>query len=646
MRLVSPLRQRRPLMLRWAALASVLLLAGFSSGQDKPAATKTELGDLVDKSFTPPATLAELEKLVKGWDKRPVRDGLKLLREKQAGEKPLATLPQVLAGKNTNRATNAAILSVMGRLPAKESDVNWDAEIRRHIAFDVKSTNPILASSTSEFEVSSLVGFGLFTFDWKFNPFASSDAVVSWESSKDRLYDKVVLRDDLVWSDGKPITAHDVEFSFNLIMTSVVPVPAQRSGTDKLKYVKAYDDRTLVYFHKESLATNDWNVNFSIVPKHVYEKTWVADPTLQNSPEHIKSEKEPISGGAYKIVKRTLGQEILLERREDYYLHKGKQVRDKPYFKTIRFRVIQEAGVALLGLKGGEIDELILTPQQWRQQTIDDDFYKTCTKAYDTEWVSFHFNWNCSKPYFEDKRARWAMTYAFDHLEMLTKLRYGLDPPANGIFHPESPWAPPQAKQTYIKRDLDKAEQLLDEAGWKDTDGDGIRDKMVNGKKIPFDFVMLVVSRQDRIDLCTLLQQNLKEVGVKMTVRPLDFAVLQQYTLDHDFDAAFGGWGTGTDPDTSENIWGSKQDRNFGLYSNPEVDKLFAAGRLEFDLEKRREIYRKIHTLIYEDQPYTWLYYQNAYYGFRKELRGYMFSPRGPYSYGPGFSSIWKPAAQ
>ncbi len=624
---------------RWIWIIPALWLTSFAM---TPSAQGAELGDLI-APFTPPP-LEELEKSVK-WVKRDVVDSLKLLREKQAGEKPAGTLAQALSAKNTSPQINRAILSVLGRLPAKDSEVNWDAEWRRHINFDVKSTNPILFSSVSEADVFGFTSFGLFSFDWLMRPFAASDSVASWQSSEDHLYDKVVMRDDLTWSDGTPITAHDVEFSFRLIMTESVPVPAQRSGTDKLKYVKAYDDHTLVYFHKESLATNDWNVNFSVIPKHIYEKTWAADPTLASSAEHIKYERNPISGGAYEFTSRTIGQEILLTRREDYYMHDGKQVRDKPYFKTIRFRIIQEPGVALLGLKGGEIDDLILTPQQWRTQTIDDDFYKNCTKVYDTEWVSFHFVWNCANPMFADKRTRWAMTYAFDHEEMLKKLRYNLDPPANGIFHPASPWAPP-GKATYIKRDLDQAEKLLDESGWKDSDGDGIRDKVVDGKKISFDFGILVANRQDRIDICSLLKQNLKEVGIEVTVRPLDFAVLQQKTQDHSFEAAFGGWGTGTDPDTSENIWGTKQDRNYGSYSNLEVDRLFAAGRKEFDLEKRKQIYQKIHTLIAEDQPYTWLFYQNAYYGFRKDMRGYLFSPRGPFHYGPGSGSIWKPTLQ
>ncbi|MFN0022027.1 MAG: ABC transporter substrate-binding protein [Pirellulaceae bacterium] len=618
-------------------LFGLTFLAGIASAQG----SKVKLGDLAGDFQAPP--LAELEKNVK-WVSRPVLDSIVLLRQKQAQEKPTATAGEVLKLKNTTRATNAAILSVLGRLPAKDadSDVNYDAEFRRHMNFDVASVNPILASSTVEFDISSLTGIGLFSFDWKFRPFASKDSVVSWQSSSDRLYDKVVMRKDLVWSDGKPITAHDIEFSFRLIMTSSVHVPAQRSGTDKLKYVKAYDDHTLVYFHKESLATNDWNVNFSIIPKHVFENTWEDDVTLQTSEAHTKFEKNPVVGGSYKIGSRTIGQDLVLERRDDYSMHEGKQVRDKPYFKTIRFKFIKEPGVALLGLKGGDIEELQLGPEQWLKQTGDDEFYNICTKAYDTEWVNFQFNWNCSKPFFSDKRCRWAMTYAFDHEELLKKLRYGLDAPADGLFHPASPWHP-TGKITYKKRDLEKAEKLLDEAGWK-LGSNGIREKMVDGKLVKFDFIVLVANRQDRIDTCNLLKQNLSEIGVSVTVRPLEFAVLTQHMQEHDFDAAMGGWGTGTDPDTSDNIWGTDKERNYGKYSNPEVDKLFAEGRKEFDPKKRQAIYQKIHTLVSEDQPYTWLFYQNAYYAFHKDLRGYMFSPRGPYHYSPGMSSIYKPA--
>ena len=202
----------------------------------------------------------------------------------------MATVEEALTLKNDSDDANKKILSALGRLPAEDSQVNWDATITRHMRADVKSTNPVLFSSVQDADVNSLTAFALFGFDRNLEPFAAKDAVVSWQSSKDRMYDKVVMRDDLTWSDGKPITAHDVVFSFQAIMNPKVPVPAVRSGTDELKWVEAYDDQTLVFFHKQSLATNVWNINFPVIPQHIYEKTLAQDPTLQESAEHVKYE--------------------------------------------------------------------------------------------------------------------------------------------------------------------------------------------------------------------------------------------------------------------------------------------------------------------------------------------------------------------
>lgn len=614
----------------------------------KPAEPKSDgpfkLGNLVPPFEAPP--LAEIDAKAE-WVDMPVVDSTVRLKEEYWKSRPEPKpVAEALAARNTSPDTNALILDSLGRLPAGESAVNWNASINRHTAADVKSTNPLLASSTIEFDVGGLIGFGLFSFDWLMRPFAASDAVVSWQSSKDRMYDKVVLRDDLTWSDGKPITAHDVEFSFLAIMTKEVPASAQRSGTDKLKYVKAYDDRTLVFFHQEPLATNIWNVNFSVIPKHIYEKTIAADPTLQDSDEHVALEKNPVSGGAYTITSRTRDQEIVLERRESYYMHNGKQVRDKPYFKQIRFKVMVDSSVALLGLKAGDIDELQLTPDLWTTQTNNNDFYERNTKVYAVEWVEFHFLWNCSEPFFRDKRVRQALALAFDHEELIQKLRLGIDQPSSGMFNAASPWSPPNFNAKFQKRDLEKAEELLEAADWVDHDGDGIRDREIDGKKVNFEFSLQTSNRPDRIAICNLLKENLGQIGIEVNVRPLEFTVLSENMRTHAFQAAFGGWGTGTDPDTTDNIFGTNKDRNYGNYSNPEVDRLYEVGRREFDNEKRLEVYRQIHRELYEDQPYMWLYYQNAYYAFNKEMRGYVFSPRGPFNYGPGFSSIWKAAAQ
>lgn len=634
------------------ALGLSLFLPGCwsASDVDEPeaegsaqAATKGDekfvLGDLI-KPFTPP-TLEELEKAHE-WIDMPVEDSMQLLRKRQAEEKPQATVAEALKMKNDSSEANETILSALGRLPESDGQVNYDAEIVRYSPGDAKSTNPILASSVTEFDVGSLMSFGLFGFDWNFNQFATKDTVVSWQESKDRMVDKVVMRDDLTWSDGVPITAHDVVFSWKVIMSSQVPVPAMRSGTDKLKWIEAYDDHTLVFFHQAPLAINSWNISFGILPKHIYEKSIEEDPSLLDSDYHVKFESSPVTGGPYVIEKRVLGKDIVLKRRESYYTFNGKQVRDKPYFKSIRFRIITEPSVALLALQNGELDEKILTPEEWQTKTDGPQFYAKNTKVFGLEWVYFYFGWNNKTPYFSDARVRKAMSYAYDHDEMLQKLRYGLDQACNGIFHPTSKWAPKNAPAPF-KRDIAKAEALLEEAGWVDHDGDGIRDKEIDGNLVPFEFSILVTNNPDRIAVCNLLKENLGQIGILCNVRPLEFTVMQDKTMKHEFHAYFGGWGTGAYPDSSENLWKTGADRNFIQYSNPKVDALLDEAAASLDDEKRQELFGQIHNQLYDDQPYTWLYFQNSYYGFNKDLRGYNFSPRGPYNYGPGFGSIWKP---
>jgi peptide/nickel transport system substrate-binding protein len=573
-----------------------------------------------------------------------VKDALAVLRDQQRSETPKTGVAEALAMRNDSAAANEAILSALGRLP-EEGRADLDARIERHVPADINSTNPIMISSSTEFDVLGLTGFGLFSTDRSLEPFASSEAVTSWQSSANGLVDKVVLRDDLFWSDGRPITAHDIAFTFQVIMDPRVPVPAVRSGTDQLRWVHAYDDRTIVFFHKEPLATNVWNINFPVLPKHVYEKTWEDDPTLKDSAVHVKLEQSPIVGGPYEIVDRKRGQQIVLQRRKGWTHVRGKQVREVPFFKEIRFRIIEDPNTSLLALKAGEIDELVLNPEQWTTQTTGDDFYERNTKVTAPEWVNFHFGWNIETPFFADRRVRRAMSYAFDHDDMLEKLCYGLYKPAAGNF-PDDSWMAPKKKLEPYRQDLDKAEALLDEAGWIDHDNDGIRDKQIDGRLVPFEFSILTSQQPLRVEICKLLQQNLEQIGVRANVRPVESTVLQQQTLERKFEAYFGGWGSGTDPDSSENIWATGAPRNFVSYSNPEVDRLFAEGRRELDRSKRAVKYARIQEILYEDQPYTWLYWRNSFYGFSKTLRGYVFSPRGPYNYSPGFGSLWKPRAE
>src|SRR5690606_37280879 len=112
--------------------------------------------------------------------------------------------------------------------------------VNRHSSMDLKSTNPLMMSSVIESEVHMLSGLSLLYWDWDFKPYAPSWAFESWQTSADHMFDKFVLRDDLTWSDGKPVTAHDVVFSFQTIMHPKVVLPAIKTGPDKIRWIEAY----------------------------------------------------------------------------------------------------------------------------------------------------------------------------------------------------------------------------------------------------------------------------------------------------------------------------------------------------------------------------------------------------------------------
>ena len=329
-------------------------------------------------------------------------------------------------------------------------------------------------------------------------------------------------------------------------------------------------------------------------------------------------------------------------------MHDGRQVRQKPYFREVRYRIIEDPNTALLAFKGGEIDEYELTAEQWVTQSGDDEFYQHNTKAYGTEWSYGYIGWNVTTPYFEDRRVRQAMAWALNHKEMIETICFNLYEPGRGIYHPTSWMFPKDGPEPY-HQDLDKAEELLDAAGWEDSDGDGIRDKVIDGVKTDFEFtVLLPAGSETGRRILELFKANLDQIGVICNIRPTEFTVLQENARTHKFQALTMGWGTGTDPATSENLWTTEAintgGRNYSLYSNPDVDELFVKGREEFDHNRRAEIYGRIHNILWEDQPYMWLYYRSSFFGFNKDLRGYMFSPRGPYGYAPGFFALWKPA--
>lgn len=501
------------------------------------------------------------------------------------------------------------------------------------------TANPLFASSVYDGMVIGSLFTGPFTSDkdmqWKVN----DDFVESFEESEDHTVFTMKMRPGLTWHDGMPLTAHDIVFSWQQILDPQVPCPAQKPGTEEVKECVALDDLTVQYVQPTPLATRHWNLFFSIIPKHIYQKHKSAYPDLLTGDYYNRYNRHPVGSGPYKMVEWVENTKIVLERWEGY---KGKQ----PYFKRVIYRIIPDDNVALLSFEKQEVDVVDdVTAQKFAFETKSPTFAQVGNKAWGVQWVFTYIGWNMdgSNPFFGDRRVRHAMTYALNIPLILDKIYYNLSTPCNGIYHPDSWMYNPRVEP--LEFDPARSAALLDEAGWTVDPQDGWRYQNIDGRKTPLEFTMTMAQESPVApQIAAIFQDDLKRLGVRMRTQRIEWSAFVEKTRKHEFQATMAAWGTGTDPDTGWNLWRTeeyKTGRNYGGYSNPRVDELFELGRREFDFDKRKEIYQEIHKLVYEDQPYTWISNRPTLAVFNKRIRGVQFSPRGIFGFDPSFSDWW-----
>ena len=620
-----------------------------------------ELGDMARKyqeeaGFTYPETLDAVHQLAVekhgGWKTNKMVDPYGLMYEffqEGASGKSIEEAAKLRNDSpENNREIIAAYQALLDRSKIQDNqdspEVDYSAELNFHTSADKTSFNQFFFNSSTDQDIWNYLQPNLLINHPKtMEYFGNSDVIVSWESSADNMIDKIVMRDDLVWSDGTPLTAYDWEFSYQAIMTSMVPIFAIRSSADLLMGVKAYDERTIVFFHKESMPINGIAMSYPIIAKHIYADSISEDPTLTTSPKHQQLEHHPVTAGLYEVEDYSSRSFITLRRRENYHTVNGKQVRSKPFFNRVHFKILEEPATAFMQLLKGDVELMQLTVDQSTTQAATPRFYELNTKAEAPSWTYFAFWFNLSEecPFFHDIRVRKALSYAFDYQELLDVHQKGVSLQCRGIYAETSPYFPHDANLPYIRQDVEKARALLKEAGWEDTDNDGLLDHEWKGSRIPFKFTIITTTNKERFEMCQLLAKCLYRLGISCSVQQMEFNVQSQRMQAHKFEMAFSGWGGGSDPYSGENIWGTDAGRNHIFYSNPEVDRLYKEGICELDIAKRQKIYQKIHQLIYEDYPCIWLYNRNSIIGFNKKLHGIGFTPRDYY-----FQDSWKAAAQ
>ncbi|MBI1387015.1 MAG: peptide ABC transporter substrate-binding protein [bacterium] len=526
--------------------------------------------------------------------------------------------------------------------PDDRSQVDTDGTLYLNLDGNPQNLNPIFASSMYEYMVNDLTFEGPFQFDAKMDWTLNKAWVDSYEESEDHLSAILKLKPGLTWQDGEPLNAHDIAYSWKTILDDRVPCPAVKTGTDDIKECVALDDLTVKFVHKEAVPTAKWNVFFPIIPKHLYEVHQDEEPSLQQGDYYSELNRNPVGSGSYKIKEWIANDRIVLERWEDY-------PGPKPYFKRVVFRLIPDHNAQLLSFEKGDLDCTLLSGEQFAKQTSGDQFASIGRKLLQPEWSYYYIGWNMDggNPFFNDKRVRVAMTHAMNINLILDKVLYNLYEQCRGIYHPDAWMYNPNVE--LLKYDPAKADELLNEAGWEKDETDGWRYKDVDGKRVKFEFTMLLPQgSQTAPQIANYFQQDLRAIGVDMKTRTVEWATFMQMTRKHEFQAHMAGWGTGTDPDTGWNLWRTEEyedGRNYGGYSNPRVDELFELGRHEFDPDKRKAYYQEIHKLVYDDQPYLFLYNRSSTYAINKRIRGIQYGPRGIFNFSPSDQAWWTPVS-
>jgi peptide/nickel transport system substrate-binding protein len=398
---------------------------------------------------------------------------------------------------------------------------------------------------------------------------------------------RFTLRDGVRWHDGAPFTSADVAFTCRAIMDEKVASP-RRSDFDLVESVGTPDPKSVIVRYKKPFSPALLSWMGAILPEHLLGKL---DPSKW--PEAYN--RAPVGTGPFKFDSWKTNEFIRLKKNPDYFL-------GSPWLDSIVFRVLPDPLTLQLAFQTKQVDFWNVSP--WAVKNLEKDPRLDLFSAPGNMYN--YIGWNLRRPMFQDLRVRQALAQAVNVAQMIKHIIYGRGVQSTGIFTPQVWFFNPSVKP--LPYDPAAARKLLDEAGWK-VGPDGIRVK--EGKR--FSFTLLANNGNEvRRDIATLVQDDLKQVGIEVKVEIYEWAVLlKRFVNKGEFDAIVLGWGLGYDFD-QYGIWHSSQthpeELNFIGYNNPEVDHLLTDLRQEYARPEIIRLAGKLQQAIYADQPYLFLF--------------------------------------
>ncbi|MBI5573762.1 MAG: peptide-binding protein [Elusimicrobia bacterium] len=471
---------------------------------------------------------------------------------------------------------------------------------------DASYLNPILASDSASSDINNFVFNGLVKYDKNIN--IVGDLAESWTVSADGKTIIFNLKKNIKWHDGKQFTAEDVKFTYEKLVDPKVKTPYS-SDFELVKKFEIINPYKIKITYKEPFSPGLISWGMGIIPKHIFQYG-----DFNTHPANRK----PIGTGPYKFVEWKTDEKIVLVANPDYF-------EGPPHIAKYIYRIIPDQAVQFLELRNETIDYMGLTPDQYNAYpSIFTNYNKFRYPSFGYAYLGY----NLLNPLFKEKEIRQAIVHSINKKEIIDGILLGLGVPATGPYPPTS-WAYNPEVSDY-EYNPEKAKKIFQKFGWIDSDKDGMLDK--NGKK--FEFTIITnQGNKSRAVAAELIQAHLKKVGIKINIRILEWSTfIHQYIDKKNFDAVILGWQLSRDPDQYP-LWHSSQQKegqyNFVSYQNKEVDKLLEEGRRIFPEKQRQKIYRKIHKILAEDQPYTFLYVADALPVIHKRFIGPEVAPLG-----------------
>lgn len=453
---------------------------------------------------------------------------------------------------------------------------------------------PMLASDSASHQYAGNIFDGLVEYD-KTLSFLEPRLAESWDVEDGGLKITFHLRRDVKWTDGVPFTARDIEFGFRTIRDPAT-LTSYAEDYRQVESFELLDDFTfrVTYDKPFAPALASWG-SLVVLPRHILEGQNINETDFG---------QHPVGLGPHKFESWERNTRFTLRSNHDYY-------RGRPFLEQVVYRVIPDESTQFLELKAGGLDMMGLTPLQYSRQTLTPYFERNFRKYRYVSNAYTYLGYNLKDPRFADVRVRRAFTHAIDKQEIVDAVLFGLGRPTETPYRPGTKW--PNEKLPPYEYDPAKARALLAEAGWTDTDGDGVVDK--DGK--PFAFRILTnQGNEQRLKTATMIQKRLRDVGVDATVRVLEWSAFINNFIDkRNFEAILLGWSLSLDPDQYD-IWHSSKtgykELNHVSFQNAEVDELLEKGRRTFDEDERKRIYDRFQEILWEEQPYTFLYVPEA----------------------------------